>query len=204
MAEGLNKVILIGNLGMDPELKYTQGGGAVLRLRMATTETYVDKNKQRQERVEWHTVVVWGNRAEALNKILAKGRSIGVEGRLQTRQWEDKDGGKRSTTEVVATNVLLLGGGRGEGGGGGGGGGGSSGGSRGGEGGGGRGGGGEGGGYGGRGGSGRGGGGEGGGYGGRGGSPAGAPSGGDEFADDFPPDDFGGGGGGGPGDDIPF
>ena len=107
MAEGLNKVILIGNLGMDPELKYTQGGGAVLRLRMATTETYVDKNKQRQERVEWHTVVVWGNRAEALNKILSKGRSIGVEGRLQTRQWEDKDGGKRSTTEVVATNVFI-------------------------------------------------------------------------------------------------
>jgi len=202
MAEGLNKVILIGNLGMDPELKYTQGGGAVLRLRMATTETYVDKNKQRQERVEWHTVVVWGNRAEALNKILAKGRSIGVEGRLQTRQWEDKDGGKRSTTEIVATNVLLLGGGRGEGGSGSGGGG-SYGGSRGGEGGGygGSRGGGEGG-YGGRGGGG--GGGRGGEGGGRGGSPAGAPSGGDEFADDFPPDDFGGGGGPGPGDDIPF
>ncbi len=214
MAEGLNKVILIGNLGMDPELKYTQGGGAVLRLRMATTETYVDKNKQRQERVEWHTVVVWGNRAEALNKILSKGRSIGVEGRLQTRQWEDKDGGKRSTTEVVATNVLLLGGGRGEGGGSGAGGsgaGGSGGGGGGrGEGGGygGRGeGGGGGGGYGGRGGGG-GGGGRGGGSG--GGSGGGAPggggsSGGEEFADDFPPDDFGGGGGGGGGgDDIPF
>ena len=117
MAEGLNKVILIGNLGMDPELKYTQGGGAVLRLRMATTETYVDKNKQRQERVEWHTVVVWGNRAEALNKILAKGRSIGVEGRLQTRQWEDKDGGKRSKMRVVVENFQFLGSGGGGGGG---------------------------------------------------------------------------------------
>ena len=72
MGEGLNQVILIGNLGMDPELKYTQGGGAVLRLRIATTESYVDKNRQRQEKTEWHTVVVWGNRAEALNKILAK------------------------------------------------------------------------------------------------------------------------------------
>jgi len=206
MAEGMNKVILIGNLGMDPELKYTQGGGAVLRLRIATTESYVDKNKQRQEKTEWHTVVVWGNRAEALNKILSKGRSIGVEGRLQTRQWEDKDGGKRSSTEIVATNVLLLGGGRGEGGGGGGGGREGGGGGYGG-GGGGRGGGGQGGGSGqggGRGGGGQGGGGQGGG--GQGGGGQGG--GGDEFADDFPPDDFGGGGGGGGGggndDDIPF
>jgi single-strand DNA-binding protein len=119
MAEGLNKVLLIGNLGADPELRYTQGGGAVLRLRLATTESYVDRNKQRQDRTEWHTVVVWGNRAEALNKILHKGRSIFVEGRLQTRSWDDKDGNKKYATEVVANNVLLLGGGRGEGAGGG-------------------------------------------------------------------------------------
>jgi len=115
MAEGLNKVMLIGNLGQDPELRYTQGGGAVLRLRLATNESYVDKNKQRQEKTEWHTIVVWGNRAEALNKILSRGRPIYVEGRLQTRQWEDKDGNKRSSTEIVAVNVILLGGGRGAG-----------------------------------------------------------------------------------------
>jgi single-strand DNA-binding protein len=112
-AEGLNKVLLIGNLGLDPELKYTQGGQAVLRLRLATTERYGNKAGERQERTEWHTVIVWGNRAEALNKILHKGRTIYVEGRLQTRQWEDKEGGKRSTTEIVAVQLLLLGGPRG-------------------------------------------------------------------------------------------
>ena len=112
MAEGLNKAILIGNLGVDPELRFTQGGQAILRLRLATTESYVNKNRERQERTEWHTVIVWGNRAEALNKILSKGRSICVEGRIQTRQWEDKDGNKRSTTEINATNIVLLGGGR--------------------------------------------------------------------------------------------
>lgn len=138
MAEGLNKAILIGNLGTDPELKYTQGGQAVLRLRLATTESYLNKARERQERTEWHTVVIWGNRAEALNKILSKGRSICVEGRIQTRQWDDKDGNKRSTTEINATNILLLGGGRGGEGGGGGGGGGYGGGGRGGGGGGGR------------------------------------------------------------------
>jgi single-strand DNA-binding protein len=127
MAEGLNKVILIGNLGADPELRFTQNQQAILRLRLATTESYVNKNRERQERTEWHTVVVWGNRAEALNKILSKGREICIEGRLQTRQWEDKDGNKRSTTEVVATNIVLLRGGGGRGGGGGGGGGGRSG-----------------------------------------------------------------------------
>lgn len=110
MAEGLNKAMLIGNLGMDPELKFTQGGQAVLRMRLATTESYVDRNKERQERTEWHTVIVWGNRAEALNKFLRKGRSICVEGRIQTRQWEDKDNNKRSSTEINATNIVLLGG----------------------------------------------------------------------------------------------
>lgn len=114
MAEGLNRVILIGNLGQDPELRFTQSQMAVLSLRMATTESYFDNNtKERKERTEWHTVVVWGKRAEGLNKVLSKGKTIGVEGRLQTRTWEDKQGNKRYTTEVVANNVILLGGGRG-------------------------------------------------------------------------------------------
>ena len=120
MAEGLNKAILVGNLGMDPELKFTQGGQAVLRIRLATTESFVNKSGERQERTDWHTVVVWGKRAESLNKILSKGRSIWVEGRIQTRSWEDKDGGKRYATEINANNIGLVGSGRGAGGGGGG------------------------------------------------------------------------------------
>jgi single-strand DNA-binding protein len=109
MTEGLNKAILIGNLGQDPELRYTQGGQPVLNLRLATTETFVNRDKERQQRTEWHTVVVWGKRGEALNKILSKGRSICVEGRIQTRKWEDRDGNKRYGTEIVATNVVLIG-----------------------------------------------------------------------------------------------
>lgn len=120
MAEGLNKVMLIGNLGTDPELKFTQGGQAVLRLRLATTESYMKRSGERDQRTEWHTVIIWGKRGEALNKILAKGRSICVEGRIQYRQWEDKDGNKRNSTEINATNIVLLGGGRRDGGGGGG------------------------------------------------------------------------------------
>jgi single-strand DNA-binding protein len=123
MAEGLNRVILIGNLGQDPELRFTQSGQGVLSIRMATTESYFDTNtKERKERTEWHTVVIWGKRGEALNKILSKGSRICIEGRLQTRSWEDKTGNKRYSTEVNANNVVLLGG-RGEGGAGGGGGG---------------------------------------------------------------------------------
>jgi single-strand DNA-binding protein len=118
MAEGLNRVTLIGNLGQDPELRFTQSNQGVLSLRMATTESYFDNTtKERKERTEWHSIVIWGKRGEALNKILSKGSRICVEGRLQTRSWEDKQGAKRYTTEVVANNVLLLGG-RGEGGGG--------------------------------------------------------------------------------------
>jgi single-strand DNA-binding protein len=122
MAEGLNRVILIGNLGQDPELRFTQSNQGVLSLRMATTESYFDTNtKERKEITEWHTVVVWGKRGEALNKILSKGSRIAVEGRLKTRSWDDKNGGgKRYATDVVANNVILLGG-RGEGGRGGGG-----------------------------------------------------------------------------------
>ncbi|MDH3726267.1 MAG: single-stranded DNA-binding protein [Myxococcales bacterium] len=110
MAEGLNRVILIGNLGTDPELKYTQNGQAVLRLRLATTESYLNRASERQQRTDWHTVIIWGKRGEALNNILSKGRPICVEGRIQYRQWDDKDGNKRNSTEIVATNIVLLGG----------------------------------------------------------------------------------------------
>lgn len=116
MAEGLNRVMLIGNLGQDPELRYTQSGQAVLNLRLATNESFLNRDNERQERTEWHTVTIWGKRGEALNKILSKGKQLFVEGRLQTRSWEDKQGAKRYTTEVVATNVVLLGGGGGRGG----------------------------------------------------------------------------------------
>jgi single-strand DNA-binding protein len=129
MAEGLNKVLLLGNLGADPELRVTPGGQAVLKLRLATTESYLDKANTRQERTEWHSITVWGKRGEALAKILAKGSSIFVEGSIRTSSYE-KDGDKRYRTEIIANNIILSGRGRGgeargdfEGGGGGGGGG---------------------------------------------------------------------------------
>lgn len=125
MAEGLNRVMLLGNLGADPELRMTSGGQAVLKLRLATTENYMDKNRQRQERTEWHNVVIWGKRAEALSKILTKGSRIFVEGGLRTSSYDDRDGNKRYRTEIVCSNILLQGQGRGGGAGGGGGGGGS-------------------------------------------------------------------------------
>jgi single-strand DNA-binding protein len=118
MAEGLNKVMLLGNLGRDPELRYTQGGQAILNLRIATNESFLNRDNERQERTEWHSVIIWGKRGEGLNKILSKGSQLFIEGRLQTRSWEDKEGKKRYTTEIVATNVVLVGG-RGAGGGGG-------------------------------------------------------------------------------------
>lgn len=114
MAQGLNKVILIGNLGTDPEVRYTQSNQAVGKFRLATTENYTDRNKNQQSRTEWHSVVAWGRTAETVGRFLRKGRQVYVEGRIQTRQWEDKDGNKRYTTEVVAQRVLFLGG-RGEG-----------------------------------------------------------------------------------------
>ena len=113
MAEGLNRVMLLGNLGQDPELRMTSGGQAVLKLRLATSETYLDRNKVRQERTEWHSVVVWGKRAEALSKILSKGSRIFIEGGLRTSSYDDKDGNKRYRTEIVANNIILSGGGRG-------------------------------------------------------------------------------------------
>ncbi len=111
MADGMNRTFLIGNLGQDPELKYTKNQRAVLRLRMATTESYLNReNNAREQRTDWHSVVVWGKRGEALNKILGKGDRIGVEGRIQTRSWEANDGSRRYFTDIVANNVLLLGG----------------------------------------------------------------------------------------------
>ena len=115
MAEGLNRVMLLGNLGADPELRFTQGGQAVLSLRLATTESYLDKDRVRKERTDWHSVVVWGKRGEALGKILAKGSTIFIEGSLRTSSYDDKEGNKRYKTEVIASNVILAGRGGGAG-----------------------------------------------------------------------------------------
>jgi single-strand DNA-binding protein len=117
MAEGLNRVMLLGNLGADPELRMTSGGQAVLKLRLATSETYLDRNKVRQERTEWHSVVVWGKRAEGLAKILSKGSRIFVEGGIRTSSYDDKKTGeKRYKTEINVENIILSGGGSREGG----------------------------------------------------------------------------------------
>ena len=109
----VNKVILVGNLGRDAELRYTPGGSPVATINLATTEIWNDKAGQRQEKTEWHRVVLWGKTAESLNEYLTKGKQIYVEGRLQTRQWDDKDGNKRYTTEIKADRITLLGGGGG-------------------------------------------------------------------------------------------
>ena len=106
---GVNKVILIGNLGVDPELRYTSGNQAVADLRLATSRRWRDKNGEMQEDTQWHRVVVWGRQAEQCKEYLAKGRQVFIEGRLQTRSWEDREGAKRYTTEVVAQNVQFLG-----------------------------------------------------------------------------------------------
>jgi single-strand DNA-binding protein len=106
----MNKVILVGNLGADPELRFTQGDQAVLNVRMATTETWVDRDGAKKERTDWHNVTIWGKRGEALAKILVKGSKLLIEGRIQTSSYEDKNGEKRYKTEINATNVELLGG----------------------------------------------------------------------------------------------
>ena len=113
MAGGVNKVILIGNLGADPEVRYTPGGQPVANFRIATSENWVDKQGQKQERTEWHRIVAWGKLAELCGEYLAKGRQVFVEGKLQTRQWDDRDGNKRYTTEIQAREITFLGG-RGE------------------------------------------------------------------------------------------
>ncbi|KKL45199.1 hypothetical protein LCGC14_2358050 [marine sediment metagenome] len=109
MAAGVNKVILVGNLGADPDMRHTNSGASVCELRLATNESWIDKNKEKQEKTEWHRIVVWGKRADVCAKYLSKGRQIYVEGRLQTRDWEDKEGNKRYTTEIVANDVQFLG-----------------------------------------------------------------------------------------------
>jgi single-strand DNA-binding protein len=112
MAQGLNKAILIGNLGTDPEVRFTQGNQAVANFRLATNESWTDKGGTKQDRTEWHNIVVWGRTAETAGKYLSKGSQVYIEGRIQTRQWE-KDGRKMYTTEIVANQILFLGG-RGE------------------------------------------------------------------------------------------
>jgi len=123
MAKSVNKVILIGNLGKDPEVKYTPSGTAMAKFSLATNERYKDKSGEFQERTEWHNIVAWQRLAEIAGEYLKKGRSVYIEGRIQTRSWDDKTSGqKKYMTEIVANDLVLLSGGRSEGGEGGGGG----------------------------------------------------------------------------------
>src|SRR5260370_23649607 len=105
---GINKVILVGNLGKDPEARYTPGGQAVANFTSATNEAWTDKQGQKQERTEWHKIVVWGKTAENCGEYLSKGRQVYIEGRLQTREGNNKEGAKQYTTEIVANQVLFL------------------------------------------------------------------------------------------------
>ena len=112
----VNKVILVGRLGRDPETRYTSGGQAVANFSVATDESYKDRNGERQKRTEWHKIVVWGKQAEIAQQYLKKGSLVFIEGRIQSREWQDKEGQKRTSFEIVASNFRMLGG-RGEGGG---------------------------------------------------------------------------------------
>ncbi len=106
---GLNKVILIGNLGRDPELRYTANGQPVANFSIATTESWNSKAGERESRTEWHRIVAWGKLAEICGEYLAKGKQVYIEGKLQTREWEDREGNKRQTTEIVARELQMLG-----------------------------------------------------------------------------------------------
>jgi single-strand DNA-binding protein len=106
----VNKVILVGRLGRDPETRYTGGGQAVANFSIATDETYKDRNGERQKRTEWHKIVVWGKQAEIAQQYLKKGSLIFIEGRIQSREWQDKEGQKRTSFEIVATHFRMLGG----------------------------------------------------------------------------------------------
>lgn len=105
---GVNKVILIGNLGRDPELKYLEGNVARANFSLATSDSYKDKNGNRVDQTEWHNIVMWRGLAESAEKYLKKGTQVYIEGKLQTRQWNDKDGHKRNTTEIVAESYVIL------------------------------------------------------------------------------------------------
>ena len=105
---GVNRAILIGRLGRDPELKFTPAGKAVTNFTMATSENWKDDSGERQERTEWHRIVIWGKLAEVAAKYLTKGSQIYIEGKMQTREWTDKDGQKKYTTEIVANNMTML------------------------------------------------------------------------------------------------
>jgi single-strand DNA-binding protein len=105
----VNKVILVGNLGADPEVRYTPSGTKVTNFRIATSDRWTDKDGNRQERTEWHSIVTFGKLADICGEYLAKGRQVYVEGRIQTRSWEDRDGQKRYATEIVATDMKMLG-----------------------------------------------------------------------------------------------
>ena len=109
MARGINKVILVGNLGQDPELRYTGSGTAVCNMRIATSESYKDRDGNMVENTEWHTVVAWARLAEICGEYLKKGRQVYIEGSLQTRQWDDKDGNTRYSTEIKAREMQMLG-----------------------------------------------------------------------------------------------
>jgi len=111
----LNKVILIGNLGADPEVRFTQDGTCVANLRIATTERFKDRNGERQERTEWHRVVLWGRLGEIAQQYLNKGRQVYIEGKIETRKWSDNEGNDRYTTEIRANEMKMLGGRGGEG-----------------------------------------------------------------------------------------
>ena len=106
---GVNKAILVGNLGRDPELRQTPSGQSVCNFTLATSESWTDRNGERVERTEWHRIVAWGKTGELCAQYLSKGRTVYVEGRIQTREWEDKDGNKRYTTEINAQNVNFIG-----------------------------------------------------------------------------------------------
>ena len=111
MARGINKALLIGNLGADPEVRYTAGGSAVANVRLATAESWRDKDSgEQQERTEWHRVVFFGRLAEIVGEYLRKGSQVYVEGRIQTRKWQDRDGNDRYSTEIVANEMQMLGG----------------------------------------------------------------------------------------------
>ena len=109
MASGLNKAILIGNLGRDPEVRYTPSGVAVANFSIATSETWTNKDGEKETRTEWHRIVAFGRLGEICGEYLSKGRQIYIEGRIQTRDWEDREGIKRYTTEIVANQMLMLG-----------------------------------------------------------------------------------------------